>query len=101
MSIKAEIKSVNEGKIVQTGERFLEVIVHLVDGSGKKKKIVQEKKFGFPIDCSENDIKKDVQKCLAEFTRSQEQKLVQDKLDAEDHNAQQVKSNLEGLTVKV
>lgn len=75
--VKAIIKSIEPAEIVATGERYLDVAVHIVDGKETK-----ELKLGFPIDTTKEDILAEVQKQAENYQLEKAQRAKQDVEDA-------------------
>lgn len=82
---------------MQTGEEFLDVEVAIIQEG--KKKPVEIRKYGYPIETSEKEIKDDIKKCVAEFKRSRAQAEAQAKVDATETKANKIINNLEGTTI--
>lgn len=60
---KAKIVKISKDKVIKTGERFLNVEVEIVEGTGKNK-ITEKVIWGYPLDTSSQDIEKDIKKHL-------------------------------------
>lgn len=95
---KAKVTNVQKSKIVQTGERFLDVEITITEGTGKKK-VTEIVKRGYPIGTKTKEIKDDVKKMLETRRAEIEQKAVQEPQEAEEAAADKAVEEVQGLEV--
>lgn len=101
--IQATIRAVEQGRIVKTGEEFLDVTVDFheeveVDGEVQEN-VLDTRKYGYPLGTSSKEIQKSVKKAVATMTQEREQAEQQKDVDATNKQAKQVAEDLAGLTI--
>lgn len=97
--IQAEITSVVKDRIVKTGEGFLDVTVDFAEGEGKKRTVLDTRKYGYPLGTTTEEIKEDLAKAVATFEQDRQQAETQKEEDATNEQANQVIQDLAGQKV--
>lgn len=95
--VTAKIKSVEKSSIVKTGEEFLDVTVELFE----KEKLIETRKFGYPVDTDKKVIMADLKKMVQTYKQEQERSEEQAEVDKANEKAQKTIDALEGEEVSI
>lgn len=97
MNLTAKITSVSRDRIVKSGEEFLDVEVEV----SKDGELLNIKKLGFPVEVSQDELKKAIEKLLSTLTEEMEHSEVQQKEDLINENAEKLVEEVTGLEIKL
>lgn len=101
--IQATIRSVEQGRIVKTGEEFLDLTVDFhedVEVGGKvQENVLDTRKYGYPLGTTTEEITESIQKAIANLEQERAQAVKQKKVDVLQNNAKEVAEDLTGVTI--
>ncbi len=102
MKYSIQITSIKPGSNLQTGERFLDVEAQILDKAGE---VVTTKRFGYPMNTSEEEIRADLAKALetfaaeVEYNNSAEAEKAK-QVEEENQHADELAESLVGKKIK-
>lgn len=95
--VTAKITSVEKSRYVKTGEEFLDVTVDLFED----KKLIETRKFGYPVDTDKKVIMAEVKKVVQTYKSEQKQKVAQAVVDKADEQANKTIDSLTGEEISI
>lgn len=99
MPLTAKIISIKRDKYQASGEEYLDVRLHVVDKSNGEEKIVDEKKFGFPVQTSQEEITEAVRKHIRLVEQERESAKKQKEKDELDQKVDETTKSLNGMEI--
>lgn len=78
------------------GEEFLSVELEII----KDKKVVDTRKYGFPVDTSEKEIKKEVKKIIDLYNKEAEMAILEAEKEAKKEKVNKTINKLKGESIR-
>ena len=81
MELILRVKKSERISIIADGSEQLEVTIQLIDKSGEKARVVEEKRLGFPLTTPKDEIVAQLKQYLANYRAEQENKVINKERD--------------------
>lgn len=101
MPLTAKIVSVKRDRYQASGEEYLDVRLRVIDKSRGEEEIVDEKKFGFPVQTSQEEITEAVRKHIRLVEQEREVAKKQKEQDELDKKVDETSKSLTGMEISL